>query len=338
MTTKTQLNGLKQQDVNPIKDYLIPTAKFAKAENYHVLKKDEEGEYYTFTQRLLVGKPVYFDLKAAGEIKIRLLNYEKLQSVTYVITGFDEVVINTIYSMLMAGNKYVTIEQITRKIYCINTTPKETQIKAVEKSLFKLSKMVFEFDFSGLKPKGENKEKYENLKKEKIMEESAISLEKTSIRTRNGKITNGFIITDKPLFCKVAETMGEITTINYQYKQVVFNEIDSNKRNINLFEYLIKRISTIKYYKTDDKAKKTKKGKEYSNRIAYSKFFEEVFLREEQTLKTEDSIERTKRKIKPIINTMLNLLKKENYIKDFENYKTISNKTYRYAQGIEIMF
>ena len=183
-----------------------------------------------------------------------------------------------------------------------------------------------------------NKEKYENLKKEKTMKESAISLEKTSIRTRNGKITDGFIITDKPLFCKVAEMMGEITTINYQHKQIVFNEIDSNKRNINLFEYLIKRISTIKYYKTDDKAKKTKKGKEYSNRIAYSKFFEEVFLREEQTLKTEGSIERTKRKIKPIINIMLNLLKKENYIKDFEYYKTINNKTYRYSQGIEMMF
>jgi hypothetical protein len=334
MTTKTQLNGVKQQDVNPIKDYLIPTAKFAKAERYYMPTENKE----THNQTLLAGKPAYFDLKAGGEIKTLLLNYEELQSVTYVITGFDEVVINTIYSMLMAGNKYVTIEQITRKVYCINTTPKETQIKAVEKSLFKLSKMVFEFDFSGLKPKGENKEKYENLKKEKTMKESAISLEKTSIRTRNGKITDGFIITDKPLFCKVAEMMGEITTINYQHKQIVFNEIDSNKRNINLFEYLIKRISTIKYYKTDDKAKKTKKGKEYSNRIAYSKFFEEVFLREEQTLKTEGSIERTKRKIKPIINIMLNLLKKENYIKDFEYYKTINNKTYRYSQGIEMMF
>ncbi len=324
MITNKQTNRVKQQDVNPLEFYSISNCKLTRPSFYRETQTNTtktNGEYLLAGDTL--GVNVGKNKEDNNKILMTLLNAndDELKDVSCFMTGIDKAVMDTFNSMYKAGNKIITKPQIARKVHGINGKPTDKQIESVEKSLIKLSKMKIKLDLSLLV-----NNRYKNIKVQE-MTGKIVSLvkreakNKKGVQSRNKQIVDGFSITDQPILCKVAEMLGQCTSINYELKKAALEKpLKSNERNIILFDYLIERIAPMKH-------------NTMSKTIKYNTLTEEVLHREGQPLIDENNIiKQAKKRIKKNTRVILEKLKEEGYITDFTEYE----KEKKYKKWIEI--
>ncbi|MBZ9624392.1 hypothetical protein G9F71_016185 [Clostridium sp. FP2] len=244
------------------------------------------------------------------------LNYgsEEIQiyNKTYKFTAYDRVVHNAVCSLYQSENNEFTAAMCYRSMNGLKNNEKVSPqaVSLVTKSLDKLSRIRCKIDWTQ-----EARSRAINIQNA-IVEGNILATIKIIVTT-GGKMTEAYKLLDKPILYRYAQETKQVITIPIallQTKQFIKNTEDV----IVIREYLIRRIETLK------------NNNKQSNKILYISIFIELGLK--ISIKDQAFADKTK-KVRRSVREIISCWKKQNYIKDFAEYK--EGKTYK---GIAIFY
>ena len=310
---------IKKQDVNKVHDYIVDLAKFTNPQIYATKKQG-----FTAEELLLQGETVSFIMGKNKERTIEItIENEELNELFSFMTGTDKLITNAINSEIEAGNNDLHVSQIAKIAFGCTGTPSDKQKTIIYKTIEKMAGIRLGINVSKL-VNGETivlNGKEQNAK----IHTNAYSTIGITLKTANRKtLTEGcYHFYEPPVYSQIAKQQKQFTTIPLSLKFTVFKKLSSTIETSNLFDYLIERIALMSPNKKNENFYK----------IKYETIICDVLKRQRKELPANKKThEKLKTRMKKNTNTILEVLKKEEYIQDFEEYKN----GMRYAQGVKI--
>lgn len=215
------------------------------------------------------------------------------------IKAFDKAVLDTVCSLINAGNMAFTVSDIWKTMKG-NTQkkPSKEQKLRIESSLLKLSGTRVYLNITEELQKAHYTFNDERLTKGEI-NENMLSFRMIKAKTQNGQEVDAIQLLSVPIIYAYSKAKGQIVSFKTELLNLPINE-DEKKTAFKF--YLLRRISSMK-------------GGALNNKnIKYSTIYEEAGV-------TVPEIRRDKLRDRESIKTMLDYWKQEGFIKDYSEYK-----------------
>lgn len=253
-----------------------------------------------------------FKQKEVNEKTVEVLIKNIEEKTSQVITSFDSIVLNKIYTITQE-KKYFDINEIKKQMTqeeTKNGMKKGKLDDEIKASIEKLS--VTKFSLKIAKEINQHfKFKLDDEILEEIGRESYLLPVEKEFYKKGGQMIECYSLIQKPLYFSYATATGQIMTIESSFLRIP--ELSNTKDTITLKETLAKRIQNIIYNKFDEDKELSKVN------------YKTLFVKETELLKNIDPKSETyKNKYKRLrknTQIILNNYKQSKKIKDFKEYK-----------------
>lgn len=230
---KTETTSLPRQDViKPIRQY-DPDSKLAR-------KMDAPGLYDAAGATLDVAS---LSERKKGREVVTAVSFSADEGVelSRPMGAYDREVHRAVSSLWVAGNRYVTPQQVAKTMGIRN--PTANQIRKVRESIDLQCSIRGEIDFSE-EARGRRLE-FEGEEQTPYIKGHLINADEVGLRSVNGRTVTGYYMYRAPLIYQHAAMLGQV--IDYPQRWLELGDGSDTDRNILLRGQLLRQVSRIKH-------------------------------------------------------------------------------------------
>lgn len=214
--------------------------------SYTIIDKDivNKGEQYIRMEKKGSTTPVTtrvnvsLDLETISEIVPEL-------SINYELTYYDKCVLDSLFSLMYAGNKYFSASMIARNMTGkeYSNRPSAGSIADVEKSLRKMEYIDISIDISEeVKHFSQVRERFNTNSDKYIIQRKLLNIEYLKMRV-NGKLSSMFRLLSPPVLFEYAQLRNQFSRIEPIWLKT---PVQKSKNILTIQTYLLCKISVMR--------------------------------------------------------------------------------------------